>query len=685
MESVLSICLFANFSLKLDRTLLHSLNSSRLQALLAYLLLKSQEPQPRSRLAFLLWPDSSDQQARTNLRNLVHLLRQSLPDPDRYLDCRSQTIQWRNDSPYTLDVQQFEEAFNRAVALKKQDQASAYQASLEEAIHLYRGDLLPDCYSDWILPERERLHQAYLQALNQLITCLESQQDYRSAITYTQRLLQDDPLQETAHRLLIRLHILNGDRAGAKRAYLACEDLLLRELGVEPSPATREVYELLVLRDLQPAQPIHTPESVLHSSPLHLSMVGRESEWKNLMEAWNVASSGRAHFILVRADPGIGKSRLLEELYSWASTQKIRKAFARAHTPISATSLTLLFSWLDQLPISTHDPIWQNESNLLNPSFSTAPQSPLSVHTLSNPWQRRRFFLAMSSALLALRVSPKGRRTQVPLLLLLDDLQWCDTETLDFVRFLLTEFPHAPILVVAALDPGEVPSSPNLRVFLDSLRQLNSPSGFENSQFIALDLKPLSQGQVAAFLSIHHKGGDLPDDGLQLWMQSEGVPGNLVYLLSQLTDPSNSTSGRADIPNVEQILSRFNALSSPAQHVAGLAAASGGHFLYQVIGQAANMDEEALNLALDELNQRRFIVENETIAEDIAFEFIFHYFGEAIYAALSAARRRYYHRRLAIALSSWAENTALTNSLAAMIAFHSGQAGLEVNSPPKRF
>ena len=685
MESVLSIRLFANFSLKLDRTLLHTLNSSRLQALLAYLLLKSQEPQPRSHLACLLYPGSSDQQARTNLRNLVHLLRQSLPDPDRYLDCRSQTIQWRNDSPYTLDVQQFEEALNRAAALKKQDQAGVYQASLEEAIHLYRGDLLPDCYSDWILPERERLHQVYLQALNQLITCLENQQDYRSAITYTQRLLQDDPLQEAAHRLLIRLHILNGDRAGAKRAYLTCADLLLRELGVEPSPATREVYELLVLRDLQPAQPIHSPEPVVHTYPLHLSMVGRENEWKNLMEAWNVASSGRAHFTLVRADPGIGKSRLLEELYSWASTQKIRTALARAHAPISATSLTLLFSWLDQLPISSHNPLWQNEPNLLNLSFSTDPPGPFTVYTLSNPWQRRRFFLAMAYALLAPPGSSKGRRTQVPILLLLDDLQWCDAETLDFVRFLLTEFPHAPVLLVAALDPGEVPSNPNLRVFLDSLRQLNAPSEFENFQFITLDLKPFSQVQVAAFLSIYHKRGDQPDDGHQLWMQSEGVPGNLVHILSQLPESSNSTFSRATIPNVEQFLSRFNALSDPAQHVAGLAAASGGHFLYQVIGQAANLDEEALNLALDELRQRRFIVENETIAEDIAFEFIFHYISEAIYAALSAARRRYYHRRLAIAFSSWAENTSLTNSLAAMIAFHSGQAGLEVNSPTKRF
>ena len=62
------------------------LGSARAESLLAYLLLHREAPQPRQRLAFLLWPDSTEPQARTNLRHLLHNLRRALPDPDRFLE-----------------------------------------------------------------------------------------------------------------------------------------------------------------------------------------------------------------------------------------------------------------------------------------------------------------------------------------------------------------------------------------------------------------------------------------------------------------------------------------------------------------------------------------------------------------------------------------------------------------------
>src|SRR5438105_15332103 len=113
---------------------------------------------------------------------------------------------------------------------------------LEQAVELYRGDLPPDCYDDWILPERERLRQQQLAALERQLLLLERQRDYPAAIHAAQRLLRHDPLHELTYQHLMRLHARSGDRASALRAYQTCAAVLRRELDVDPSPATMAAY-----------------------------------------------------------------------------------------------------------------------------------------------------------------------------------------------------------------------------------------------------------------------------------------------------------------------------------------------------------------------------------------------------------------------------------------------------------
>src|SRR5204862_85476 len=84
--------------------------AARAESLLAYLVLHRDAPQPRQRLAFLLWPDSTEPQARTNLRHLLHTLRRTLPSLVRFLDVTPRALQWRTDAPLWLDVAAFEAA-----------------------------------------------------------------------------------------------------------------------------------------------------------------------------------------------------------------------------------------------------------------------------------------------------------------------------------------------------------------------------------------------------------------------------------------------------------------------------------------------------------------------------------------------------------------------------------------------
>ena len=242
----LHIKLLGTFMIASDRIPMTSIDMPRLQSLLSYLVQHHDVPQSRTRLASLLWPDSTEEQAHTNLRNLLYKLRQALPESDRYLSVDRHTILWQSDGSWTLDVLDFEQAVARAEQAEQEDNHAALRMALEQAVELYRGDLLPDCYDEWILPERDRLSQLFLDVLEWLLCLREQEGDYQGAIRIAQRLLREDSLQEASYRHLMRLYAASGNRTAAVRTYQRCVAVLERELAVEPGPATRQVYEQLI-------------------------------------------------------------------------------------------------------------------------------------------------------------------------------------------------------------------------------------------------------------------------------------------------------------------------------------------------------------------------------------------------------------------------------------------------------
>lgn len=106
-QSVLDIQLLGAFRLRYQNQEIRQGLTSRLESLLAYLLLHRDAPIPRQRLAFLFWPDASEKQAHTNLRNLLYKLRSVLPDADRYLSIEQSTLHWQTSLSFNLDVDKF--------------------------------------------------------------------------------------------------------------------------------------------------------------------------------------------------------------------------------------------------------------------------------------------------------------------------------------------------------------------------------------------------------------------------------------------------------------------------------------------------------------------------------------------------------------------------------------------------
>jgi non-specific serine/threonine protein kinase len=305
----LHIHLLGEFRLTWGDAPISTINAPRLHALLAYLLLHRDAPQPRHHLAFLLWPDTLEPQARTNLRQLLHGLKQTLPEADRFVHTDAKTLQWRPDAPFRLDVAEFERACAQAEAAAQQADLHALRVALEQAIAVYPGDLLPSCYDDWILPERERLRLAVTEALERLLLLLESQDQPRAAIAYAQRLLRHDPLREDTYRALMRLHAACGDRAGVLRVYHTCASVLERELGVEPSAATRDAYEHALKAEVL-ERPVLVSQPATTNLPAQLtSFVGRERE---LAELTRLLSS--THLLTLTGPGGTGKTRLALEM-----------------------------------------------------------------------------------------------------------------------------------------------------------------------------------------------------------------------------------------------------------------------------------------------------------------------------------------------------------------------------------
>lgn len=222
---------------------LPNIDTTRLQAFLCYLLVYAQKPQPRQQIALVLWSDSTEAQARTNLRKYLHHLRHALHDVERFLSIDAHTIQWRGDASVVVDIHEFERCLVESGKQKETGQYHNLAATLRRAIALYQGSLLPVCYDDWITVPRERIANQYFFALNELVALLENQQDYQEAIFYAHKLLEHDSLNEASYQRLINLYALAGHHSRATELYYQCVDVLKQELDLEPSAETQALFE----------------------------------------------------------------------------------------------------------------------------------------------------------------------------------------------------------------------------------------------------------------------------------------------------------------------------------------------------------------------------------------------------------------------------------------------------------
>ena len=673
----LHIHIFGGFRLMYEGLLVTSLVQARLQALLAYLLLHRHSPQPRQFLSYLFWPDSTESQSRTNLRQLLHHLQKALPAADQYLRIEKETLQWRSDAVFTFDVADFEQDVTQAEQTKREGQLGAARRMLESAIQRYKGDLLPACYDDWILPERERLRQTYFRTLERLVEHLEEQHDYRASIVYAEALLRHDPLREITYQQLMRLRALNGDRAGALRIYHTCVTVLDRELGVKPSSETQEAYRHLLY--------VQAPAAVEREQKLFSgaqpTLIGRQRELNVLQTAWQHAADRHPSLVLISGEAGVGKTRLAEEFLEWANQQGVSTGKTRSHSSESqlayAPVTELLRDEAFRAGLSGLDPVWLTELARLLPELLADRQDLIRPEPITDGWQRKRLFEALTRAI---------RCVKEPLLLFIDDLRWCDRDTLEWLHYLLHFSSQASLLVIGTVRSEEVDQAhPLIPISLD-LRN--------RDRFTEIELGPLDKSDSIMLAELVAGNGIDPASASRLYLQSEGNPLFVIEMVraalsqdaegraidvvegsrSDFIDPALDRRSRpgANLPSrvYAVIQARLSQLSPSARELASFAATIGREFSIDILSLASEMDEETLVRGLDELWRRRLVREQGGTSYDFSHDLI----REVAYSENSAARRTLLHRRVAKALEQL--HAANLDEVSGRIAAHYQQAGL---------
>ena len=589
----LRVALLGELSLRLGDAPLPPLESARAESLLAYLLLHRDAAQPRARIAGFLWPDSSEAQARTNLRHVLHTLRHALPEAQRCLEVTARTLRW--SGPVELDVA----AFEGALALGDPEAAAA----------IYAGDLLEGSDDAWVRDERERLKSLYLAALEQQAAAADGPR----AVAFAERLVRADPLREESYRVLMRLHDGRGERTRALRAYHACAAALERDLGVQPSAETRAAYEALL-----PGAPGATADGG------EAVLIGRGAERARLTALWREAEEGRARLVLVTGEPGVGKSRLVEELRSWCAHRGAATAEARSYQAEGALAYGPVVAWLRAEPVAPRRV--RLDRARLRELARLLPEIPGTPEPLPPDEQRRRLFDAIARALLA---------SAGPILLVADDLHWADEPTMQFLHYLLRSEPRARLLVAAT---ARAEDAGRLAELLGGLRALDAVEEIE--------LEPLSPAETA-LLAERFTGRALSaSDAERLFAETEGNP---LFVVETLRAGSAS-------PRVQAVIEgRLAQLSPTAYDLALLAAAVGRAFAADVLARAAELAEDAFVSALDELWRRRIVRERGPDGYDFTHDRI----REVAYRALAPAQRRRTHRRIAKALAAGSADAAL--------------------------
>ena len=605
--------------------------SSRSIALVAFLVAHAGSPQARQRIAGLFWPESTDAQALTNLRRELHHLRHVLGD-EPALVVTPRDLCWCETGTCRVDVLVFDSERRAALAAAAAEDSEGVLVHATTAVAQYRGEFLPGMYDDWLLDARSELERQCVDLCDLICETRARRGDLAGAVDAARHRIRLQPLEEVGYRTLMRLQADLGDRAGAVSTYHHCASVLDRELGLVPDPATQQAIQRLMAR-VDPADarlPTLRP-AVGRSGLAAAQLIGRARELSLLQDLWRTTAAGRPGLALVRGGAGVGKTRLVAEVAEAARLQGAVVASTQCFGTSRRLALAPVADWVRHPAVrsatETLDPAWRAEVDRLVPSRDRPGEREgereATARAMVDAWQRHRFFEGLARALIAV---------ERPMLLVLDNVQWCDQETLTFLTFCLGLAPEASILVAGTLRNDNLDEDPELLDWTVRMRAAGL--------LTELSLSPLEAADTARLAeAISGRRLDRADTGL-LQATTGGFPLHIIEAVRGSIDLGRTPLAVSDLTGV--LRHRLEQATPTAREVAGLAAAVGTNFTLDLLTEASDLEADTVVAAVDELWQRRIVREFRD-----GYDFAHDLLRETAYAQVSPPRRWLLHRRVA--------------------------------------
>lgn len=602
----------------------------------------------RSRVAGALWPDLSEGRARADLSTAIWRVRQALgesPEARRVLVASGDSLAL-GDEHCDVDVVQF----HRGLPTRLLREPLALERAIA-ALDLYRGDLLEEWDVEWCRHERERLRRAYVEGLMAVAEVFDQRGRVDLAVRYARTACEKEPLDEDAQRLLIELLLRSGNRSSALAQFRRFSELTKAEFGVRPDERT-----LALIRDGQLDRGQATAAALIRRfpglvDPDRIPLIGRREEQLQARAFIEAALAGRGSLILIEGEAGVGKSRLarwiVDEWISRGGTVCVGRCVGLSE-PVPYQSLMdaleerVDFQNLLQLvaggpgdPAPSAVQVRESRSEEVPPGKDNGIDA-----------SRFQFF-----GLLGSRIGQLARAK--PLLIAIEDVQWADAGTLDFVTYLTGRAAALPlgILVTRQTAAGRDLARSD-QVGLASLAARTTTLG------------PLPKRQTAELVAVllGHQG---ITEELHDWVfrETEGNPLFIVETLRLLeqqgliAEGTGSAVRAGGIPaaagdrglmpgRVRSILQqRFAFLSPDALTVAEAASALGRGFDAELLSTVVRMRPSRLSKALGGLEASGILARDGDV-----YRFSHEKIRMLCYEGIPTRQRRAYHARSAAAL-----------------------------------
>jgi DNA-binding SARP family transcriptional activator len=556
-------------------------------ALLTYLGLEGATP--RSKIAGLLWPDSGESTARSNLRQLLSRLKKTtgaeLVNANELLSLQS------------LEVD--------AAKLK----VLAFAEHLDEVLTL-SGDLLSphdydDCpeFADWLFAERERIQGIKRDALSSTVQRKEKEANYSEALRHAESLLALEPLSEDSHRQIMRLHYLAGDRAAALAAFERCKSILEKELSIEPLPETLALVAEIEFGALLPTAIPKTQKPDLPLRVLRPPLVGRKEAWQRMEEAWQ-----RQQLIFLSGVAGVGKSRLIQEFLATKQSKSGWFAGRLGDMPVPYATITRSFRQvLAEFPV-TLGPWVKREFSRILPELGETPEAMTSENDLL------RFYEAQTNVLALARDA--GMQTVI-----LEDAHHIDPASLQAVLHSGPNHWGKPggLKMIVSFRPDEL--RPDEAFAVTTINDLVA-SGLA----VIVELQPLAEEQVKELVDSLGVS-NLADSAEQLSRYTGGNPLFIIETIKHLIESGklSDTQPKAKLalPSSGKVFAllkeRLSRLPNEAQRLVWTAAIGQSDFSVELASSILAKSPFDLAESFAELETANIFVHNK-FSHDLLFE-----------------------------------------------------------------